>query len=228
VTIDTSTDICADTTARPLRADAARNRQRILQAASEVFAMRGLDVTLDDIARHAGLGTGTVYRRFANREALVEALFEERITRTVALAERCLLDEDPWRGLVTLIRATCAELSRDRGLRQAMLSSSYDHNRVAEAKARIRPLCAQLVERAQEAGVMRPEIQASDVPFIFLMVGTVADFAGDEAPEVWERYFVLLLDGLRAREGQDPLPVGPLDEEQMSTSMSCWRPASRR
>src|SRR5829696_8551949 len=110
-------------TTRPLRADAERNRARILAAATEVFAERGLDVTLDDIAAHAGLGVGTVYRRFADREALVEALFDERMQATIARLNAALQApaEDAWEALVGVIRETCEAFARDRGLRQVML-----------------------------------------------------------------------------------------------------------
>src|SRR5215468_12232436 len=85
---------------RPLRRDAERNRQLILRAASEVFTSRGLQASLDDVAQHAGVGVGTVYRRFPDKEALVEALFEERLDTMAGLAEQGLADPDPWAGLV--------------------------------------------------------------------------------------------------------------------------------
>src|SRR3954453_2960532 len=88
---------------KPLGYDAARNRERVLAAAEEVFATRGLEVTLDDIAAHAGLGVGTVYRRFANRDELIEALFQERLTRVAALASGALEEPDSWAALTRLI-----------------------------------------------------------------------------------------------------------------------------
>src|SRR5436305_10369575 len=99
---------------RPLRRDAERNRQRILRAAAEVFTTRGLQVSLDDVAQHAGVGVGTVYRRFPDKESLVEALFEERIQAMVALAEKALAEPDSWTGLVTFLESACAELATDR------------------------------------------------------------------------------------------------------------------
>jgi AcrR family transcriptional regulator len=88
------------TPCRPLRRDAERNRQKILSAAAEVIAERGLDATLDDVARQAGVGVGTVYRRFPGKEALAEALFDERLGTLAAIAEHALADPDPWAGLV--------------------------------------------------------------------------------------------------------------------------------
>src|ERR687896_812852 len=83
----------------PLRADAERNRQRLLAAAKDLFAERGLDVTLDEVARHAGVGTGTAYRRFPNKDALIDALKVDRIGELRALAQECLEEQDPWVGL---------------------------------------------------------------------------------------------------------------------------------
>src|SRR5713101_259096 len=90
-------------TVRPLRRDAERNRQRILTAASEVFNERGLEVSLDEIARCAGVGVGTVYRRFRTKEELVEALFTERIDSVAAIADEALQAPDPWSGLVSFM-----------------------------------------------------------------------------------------------------------------------------
>ena len=89
---------------RPLRRDAERNRLRILQAAREVFADRGLDASLDQIAAHAGVGVGTVYRRFADKDALIDALFEERIDEVTAAGQRALSASDPWEGLVGFLQ----------------------------------------------------------------------------------------------------------------------------
>src|ERR1051325_5777449 len=94
-------------TERPLRKDAERNRLRILDAAGERFAQRGLGVTLDDIARHAGVGVGTVYRRFADKELLIDALFEQRLEAMRATAERALAEPDPWNGLVLFFERGC-------------------------------------------------------------------------------------------------------------------------
>src|SRR3954465_14930674 len=86
---------------KPLRADAERNRQRLLQAAGELFAQRGTGVGLDEIAHHAGVGVGTAYRRFPCKADLIEAIFEERIAGLTAAAEAGLAEADPWQGLVT-------------------------------------------------------------------------------------------------------------------------------
>jgi AcrR family transcriptional regulator len=218
----------APTAPRPLRADAARNRVRILQAAQEVFAERGLDATLDDVAHHAGVGVGTVYRRFADRQALVDALFDERLQQHVERAEAALADEDAWRGLVTFLHDVCSDLAADRGLRQVMLCTGWGQDRVAAARERITPLGLALVGRAAASGALRPGIGTGDLPVLFLMMSTVADFAGEVAPDLWERYFAIVVDGLAARPGQDALH-GPqsLDDDSLAAAM-CSFHAPRR
>ena len=106
---------------RPLRKDAERNRQRILLAAAEVFTERGLEATLDDVARHAGVGVGTVYRRFPDKAALADALFEQRIDLLVGLAERAYGEPDPWQGLVSFLERAGEMMATDKGLRQILM-----------------------------------------------------------------------------------------------------------
>src|SRR5207248_4027407 len=103
---------------RPLRADAERNRQRILDAARELFADRGLGVTLNDIAHHAGVGVGTVYRRFPDKKQLIDGLFEQRLEDLVALMDLAVSDPDPWRGLSGFLEHALELQAADRGLRE--------------------------------------------------------------------------------------------------------------
>src|SRR3974377_1979810 len=103
---------------RPLRKDAERNRRRILDAAAELFMERGLGVTLNDIAHHADVGVGTVYRRFPDKDVLTDAFFEEKIGEIVALAEAALTDPDPWRGLTSFLERGLELQARDKGLKQ--------------------------------------------------------------------------------------------------------------
>src|SRR3954447_26824358 len=105
---------------RPLRADAARNRERLLAAADEVFAAKGLSVGLDEIARHAGVGVATAYRRFPDKTELIDALFEERVGRIVALAEDALAQDDAWVGIVRFLEGALALHTSNRGLKEVM------------------------------------------------------------------------------------------------------------
>src|SRR5919112_2460198 len=129
---------------RPLRADAERNRRRILAAASTVFAERGLEVSLDDIAAAAGVGVGTVYRRFPDKDALIDALFEDKI-RAVADKVRASLEvADPWEGFEAFMRGVCASHAADRGLKEAMLSGDRGRERMQIAREHMAPLAGQV------------------------------------------------------------------------------------
>jgi AcrR family transcriptional regulator len=203
---------------RPLRRDAERNRQRILEAASEVFTERGLDVSLDEVARHAGVGVGTVYRRFGTKEELVEALFVNRIEEVAARAEKATQAPDPWSGLVWFMEEAAAMLARDHGLRQMMMFATYGGDRVWYARQRNQPLVTRLVERAQASGQVRSDLRPTDIPFILFVLTEATQFARGVSPEIWRRYLTLVLDGLRPeREGVTPLPWPALlpDEFEM-------------
>jgi AcrR family transcriptional regulator len=198
---------------RPLRADAARNRERILAAAAEVFAERGLEATLDDIADRAGVGVGTVYRRFANKEALVEALFVQAVNQVIDLAEAAAAIEDSWKALVWFLEQATQLWTEDLGLRDVMLHSDYGREQVAQAKERIVALVAQLVERAQHEGSLRTDLVTADLPLIELMLSSVVTYTSRISPDLWRRYLIIVLDGLCAqRSGWSTLPDEPSDE----------------
>src|SRR4051794_2202370 len=145
-------------TTKPLRADAERNRQRLLAAAAELFAERGVDVTLDDVAHRAGVGVGTAYRRFAHKEQLIDALFEDRIDAFAALAEEALAEPDPWTGFTMFLERAAERHAADRGLQQLMFSTAHGQERCAHARERIKPLVERIVARAQEDGSLRGDL----------------------------------------------------------------------
>src|SRR5690242_15242112 len=123
--------------ARPLRADAERNRLRILQAAAEVFARRGLDAGLDEIARHAGVGTGTVYRRFPDKSLLVEALVEQRMAAIEELAERSLAAADAWAGIAGFLEGFVERLVADRALTDMLFTDCGDNQALVDRRSRL-------------------------------------------------------------------------------------------
>jgi AcrR family transcriptional regulator len=205
---------------RPLRQDAERNRQRILKAASEAFNERGLEVSLDEIARYAGVGVGTVYRRFRTKEELVEALFVDRIDSVAALAEEALQAPDPWSGLVCFMEQTTELMAGDLGLRQLLMFATYGQDRVAYARQRNAPLVHRMVERAQAAGQLRADLRPTDIPFIVFLLAEATQLVHSASPGIWRRYLALILDGMRpGREGVTPLPVAALLPEEMEKSM---------
>jgi AcrR family transcriptional regulator len=215
---------------RRLRKDAERNRQRILAAAQELFAERGQAVTLNEIARHAGVGVGTVYRRFPDKDELVEELFEQRIDRIAEILDRALAHPDPWRGFVDFFEASVEEQAADRGLRQLMLGAAGAYDRIAKARERLQPLVSRLVERARDAGELRADFDVPDIGIVQIMLGSVVDLTYELEPELWRRYSAIVLQGLRARpEPPARLDVPALPFEQFEAVMvEAHGPPARR
>jgi AcrR family transcriptional regulator len=202
-----------------LRRDAERNRALILEAAREAFAELGLRVTLDEIARRAGVGVGTVYRRFADKEALIEALFEQRVGEIVELGHAALAEEDEWDGVVRWVDGMFGLVAADRGLADVLTSTHYGREHVAEAREQIAPLATEILERAQKAGRIRPDIQPGDFPMLNFMIGRLADYTRSVSPELWRRYVTLFLDAMRDDGERSELPVPALEIEQVAAVM---------
>jgi AcrR family transcriptional regulator len=213
---------------RPLRRDAERNRQRILAAARVVFAERGLNGSHDDIAREAGVGVGTVYRRFPDKEQLIDALFEERIEEMAAVARAASEATDPWEGLAGFLVRAQELQSEDRGLKEIVLGGTRGAEHAAAARALIAPLVTQILQRAKDAGQVREDIELTDFPLIQLAIGTIAETARHVAPDVWRRMMTVVLDGLRAECARSELVSPPLVQEQVDAVMQCYGASRRR
>ena len=204
-----------DTADRPLRKDAELNRRRLLTAAGELFAERGLDVTLNDIAHHAGVGVGTAYRRFANKEEVIDAYFERKLDQVARLADEALQDPDPWNGLVTYIEQASALQMEDRGLMEIFRNPARGQQRVAQASARIAPLIVAIVERAREHGTLRADFEGTDLPMIQLALTTLMDATRAIEPALYRRYLTIFFDGMRGDRGPTSgLPVEALSVEK--------------
>ena len=198
---------------RRLRADAARNRQRLIDAAEEVFAARGLDATLDDIARHAGVNVATAYRHFANKHELARAYLQETLDRAVAMAEEAARVDDPMAGLAQFLEQALELMAANRGLFD-MLINGYDAEWFKDQmQGLITGPIRHLVSRGQQAGVVRADVDATDFAVILPMLSSVNDravVAGTAEPS--RRYLSLILAGLRPGDG--PLPGrAPTDPE---------------
>src|SRR3954465_15107890 len=135
---------------RPLRADAERNRTRLLDAARTLFAERGLEVSMDDIARAAGVGVGTAYRRFRSRDEIVEALFDERLEHMQSRARAAEEDPDPWHALVEFFTASLRTQAQDRGFKQLLFTSAEGREKVSRMRATVLPVIERVVERAKD------------------------------------------------------------------------------
>lgn len=213
------------TTSRPMRKDAARNRELLIAAAREVFARRGLEASLDEVARHAGVGVGTAYRHFANKYELLSALMTQAVDEMVADAERALAEDDPWQGLVLFLESALAVQSEDRGLREALMGV-HDPQKLEQIHDRLVGPISEILLRAQRAGVVRADAEPTDIGFLITMACAVADVASDSAPDLWRRYLAMCLEGLKP--SPDVLPVPALNEREFRTAMGAHKQALAR
>src|SRR5581483_5639777 len=150
------------TAEKPPRKDAARNRQRILDAAKELFAERGLSVTLHDIAARAGVGVGTIYRHFPDKKPLIDAIFEEHLADTTAVFEQALADPDPWHAIVWVHEQVLEHQAHNRALKELLLGTPDAPERAQQIRAQLHPLAAELIERGKASGVVRPDCETQD------------------------------------------------------------------
>jgi AcrR family transcriptional regulator len=208
------------TAVRPLRADAERNRQRIVDAAKRLFAERGVEVSVEDIAATAGVGIGTFYRRFPDRESLVEAVFATKLERVAQSAREALEIEDPWQAFRTFVTTVARMHARDRGLKDVLLSSDRGRERVAAFRETIQPLAGQLLEHAKAAGTLREDVTLFDIAMIYQAVAAIAEITRDVSPDYFERTLTLLVDGLAEERTTTPMPIPPPDFEQLIAVMS--------
>jgi AcrR family transcriptional regulator len=219
----------ATTSEQPLRRDAERNRQRILDTAGQLFAERGLGVSLDEIARHADVGVGTVYRRFPDKDQLIDALFEARIGEILEVATASLDMSDPWEALVHFLERSMELQVKDRALKELLHGTTTGHARIEQARQQIQPVVEAVLHRAQQAGVVREDLTITDLPLLQHAIGEVADYTREVSPEAWRRMMLIALDGLRPdRRRASPMPVPPLDDEQFVCTMREWALKRRR
>ncbi|MFT2016776.1 TetR/AcrR family transcriptional regulator [Streptomyces sp. 796.1] len=198
----------AVTGGRPLRRDAELNRQRIIRAGREVFAARGLQATLNDVAHHAGLGVGTVYRKYRDKQTLAEAVYGEELAEIAAMARAARAEDDAFDALAGFIERALERAAYNRGLRELMRQGHVEAAGLARARAEIAAHCEHLVERARAQGALRAGVTGADIAPIAAMVDAVLSLPGEQSPQLWRRYLAIVLDGLRAHPGQRPLP-GP-------------------
>ena len=203
------------TTKRPLRRDAQANRERIVSAARAAFAAEGVRVPVEEIARRAGVGMGTLYRHFPAKEDLIDAVLEDAFAEFVSAAQQALAAEDAWDGFCSFFERVFELHVENRGLKDMIATRSHGRARARAMRTRMRPLVSRLVERAQERGALRADFTAEDMPLVFWTGGRVIEMSATVAPELWRRYLGLLLDGLRA-EAATPLPHPPLTRAQLN------------
>jgi AcrR family transcriptional regulator len=193
------------TAVRPLRADARRNHERVLAAARAVFADQGRDAQMDDVARRAEVGVGTVYRHFPTKEALIEALAVDSFERVTAKAKEALDHDDPWEALTSTLWAGAEILAADRALAELMAEIPGSIISGSPLEDELNATVSELVRRAQEAGALRDDVVLDDVPMLMCGVGA-ATRKNHRCADAWRRHLMIVIDGLRASSASDRLP----------------------
>jgi AcrR family transcriptional regulator len=182
----------------PLRADAARNRQAIVEAARTVYRERGLDAPLDEIARLAGVGNATLYRHFGGRCALAAAVFEETLARVIAAADEALANVSAWDGFAGYIRFLCGMQATDRGLADVLTTHLPGAPELDKLRGQAYRSSVRVADRAKASGDLRPDFVAEDVVLLLMANAGLVHRSATTAPTAWRRYIDLVLDGLRA------------------------------
>ena len=191
------------TVEKPLRADARRNREAILNAAKAMFAKYGSDAQMDDIARRAKLGVGTLYRHFPTKNVLIEALVADRFVQIAGFVAEGLEHPDPFEGFCGALHRGAELAARDRGV-SSLFGDVGESAAVQEAQAEVLRLTSELIEKAQAAGTMRPDVEAVDIPNVMCGVVSAMHTIDDGG---WRRHLQVILDGMRARADVTPLPA---------------------
>jgi AcrR family transcriptional regulator len=201
---------------RPLRSDAERNRRLVLEAAAQAFAEEGFDVGMAEIARRAGVGNATVFRRFPSKEDLYEAIVDEKIGELVTVATQAAELDDPWKALVRYLETSAELQARDRGFFQATEQHLLERPELLRRHRVVLDAVDPLVVRAQQAGAVRDDVTTLDV--LGLAKGAVACVPPGLREDGWRRPLALVLDALRP-DAASPLPVPPLSYEEIERAL---------
>ena len=207
--------------ARPaLRRDAQRNRDRIIAATRAAFQERGLEVGVDEIARRAGVGMGTLYRHFPTKDALIDAIVDARFAELTEAAERALEAEDAWDGFAAFLVAAVDLQASDRGFKDALAARGRDERRVKAARRKLHGAVARLVERGRAEGALRPDLAVEDVTVLLWATARIVERTADIAPGQPQRFLAMHLDGLRPDAVTRPLPAAPLTARQLQRALT--------
>ncbi|MFF3455316.1 TetR/AcrR family transcriptional regulator [Streptomyces sp. NPDC002730] len=201
-----------------MRQDAERNRRRILDAAREVYAEQGVEAPLDVIARRAGVGNATLYRRFPDRAALIEAVFHDLLAATREAGERARESEDPWTGLVAYVMHIFTGLAEDRGVTDLMTTTIPGIPSLEDLHAHNAETFGHLLARCRERGAVGDDVTVEDLLFVLAALGRAVPAAEAASPGAWLRPLTLFLNGLRAPAAS--LPGTPLAPHQLQQALS--------
>jgi len=194
----------------PLRADARRNRDKIIATARALYAKRGLEVSMKEIARSAEVGTGTLYRHFAAQSELIATVYMARAAQHIAAIERAGRHADPWQGFVEFIRETCHAQAADRGMADLTATGNRSPALRALRTGGDEGLAA-LIDRAKAGGQLRADFSPEDLILLYVAIAGITRHAGPAAPAAADRFVALILDGFRAAPASAgaPPPIAP-------------------
>ena len=210
-----------------LRADALRNRQRILEAAADCFAESGLEVGVAEIARRAGVGAGTLFRRFPTKDDLVQAIVEMRMDELIAVADSALEDPDAGAALRRFMAAAAESQARDRGFFESAAGIIHSDERLMDLKGRILGAAGALLDRAKAAGAVRDDLTAGDVMLLTCAAAGACGTMDPVAPGLWRRYLGVILDGM-SPDAASPLEPEPPDLGELERAFDAVNPQAAR
>jgi AcrR family transcriptional regulator len=194
---------------KPMRADACRNRERVLEAADKIFTSNGLKAQMEDVADMAGVGIGTVYRNFPTKEILIEAVVTRIFESLLEKAQGALEEPDAGTAFREFVTGMAEVQARHRGFREEMAARIGMPVTAAKLKRSLHQTVTKLVARAQEAGAIRKDVGPADIAMLVSGLAHAVDVAGDFEPTLHQRYINIIFDGLRPLEAS-PLPGRPL------------------
>jgi len=200
-----------------LRADAQRNLVRVLDAAREVFAEQGIDAPVTEIADRAGVGVGTIFRRFPTKDDLLVAVVEQRTEQLIDAADVALGSSDPGAALQRFMEAAAAMQISDRCWCDATGTDLFGRDGIRDLIDVLVGKMGELLTRAQTAGHVRPDLRALDIPVLLMAVAKSGLMLEDAAPGAWKRYLGLVFDGLRP-EAAHPLPRRALNRREFESA----------
>ncbi|MER6530230.1 helix-turn-helix domain-containing protein [Streptomyces sp. NPDC001508] len=198
-----------NTPSADLRADARRNRERVLRAAREVFAAQGVDAPVSTVARRAGVGVATLYRRFPTRSALLTAALDDQLTECATVFDEALADPNPGHGLYVLLETACTTLVTDRGFDTVFMTGFPEVLDYDRERACVEVGLNHLVQRARDAGQLREDFDTADIPLLLLAVSGLARQPPETALPAARRLLTYLFQSFQAHPPSHPGPLPP-------------------
>ncbi|MEU6217867.1 helix-turn-helix domain-containing protein [Streptomyces sp. NPDC047022] len=207
--------------AKPLRRDAQRNRDAIVAAARDAFAVEGVGASLEGVARQAGVAIGTLYRHFPTRLALVEELFAAKFTDLLDAAEEAAAMDDAWQGFCHYLERFAELQACDRAFNDLVSSKLPTHAVSCQSVERAKELADQIFHNAQQQGVLRDDVVPEDLAFVMWSQAGIIQATRTVAPNAWRRHLHLMLDAFRAQCAHE-LPEPPLTRRQVDESLTAF------